>query len=38
LGVTAASGGKSPQFLTPSQVAHIAGRPDENYRRKMLKL
>ncbi|ATC64567.1 aldolase [Nibricoccus aquaticus] len=38
LGATAASGGKSPQFLTPAQVARIAGRPDEHYRRKMLKL
>lgn len=38
LGATAASGGKTPQFLTPAQVARIAGRPDEHYRRKMLKL
>jgi hypothetical protein len=31
-------GGKSPQLLTIAQVARIAGRPDEHYRRKMLKL
>lgn len=38
IGATAASGGESPQFLTADQVARIAGRPDEHYRRKMLKL
>ncbi len=38
LGAAAANGGESPQFLTPAQVARIAGRPDEHYRRTMLKL
>lgn len=32
----AALGG--PQFLTPAQVARIAGRPDEHYRQKALNL
>lgn len=37
-GAVAANGGASPRFLSPEQVARIAGRPDEHYRRKMLKL
>jgi len=38
LHATSANGGKPPQFLSPAQVARIAGRPDEHYRRKMLKM
>lgn len=38
LGTTSANGGATPRFLTAEQVARIAGRPDEHYRRKMLKL
>ena len=34
---TAAMGG-APRFLTPAQVARIAGRPDEHYRQKALGL
>jgi rhamnose utilization protein RhaD (predicted bifunctional aldolase and dehydrogenase) len=30
--------GAKPQFLTPAQVARIAGRPDEHYRQKALGL
>jgi rhamnose utilization protein RhaD (predicted bifunctional aldolase and dehydrogenase) len=37
-GVAAAHGGRAPRFLSPAQVGRIAGRPDEHYRRKMLKL
>ena len=36
-GAAALSGGK-PRFLTPAQVARIAGRPDEHYRQKALGL
>lgn len=36
LGAVQANGGKSPRFLSPKQVARIAGRPDEHYRRKIL--
>lgn len=38
LGAVAANGGQAPQFLSATQVARIAGRPDEHYRRRMLKL
>ena len=38
LGATSADGGAKPRFLSAQQVARIAGRPDEHYRRKMLKL
>lgn len=38
LGATAANGGEKPRFLSAEQVSRIAGRPDEHYRRKMLKL
>ena len=34
----AASVGNRPRFLTPAQVARIAGRPDEHYRQKALGL
>ena len=37
-GAASASGGRAPQFLTPAQVARIAGRPDEHYRQKALGL
>ena len=33
-GAAAAAG--TPHFLTPAQVARIAGRPDEHYRRQAL--
>lgn len=36
-GAAALSGGK-PRFLTPAQIARIAGRPDEHYRQKALGL
>jgi len=36
LNATSAAGGEPPRFLTPSQVARIAGRPDEHHRRKAL--
>lgn len=36
LNAAAASGGRSPRFLTAAQVARIAGRPDEHHRRKAL--
>ncbi len=35
LGAAAAG---APRFLSPAQVAHIAGRPDEHHRRRMLKI
>jgi rhamnose utilization protein RhaD (predicted bifunctional aldolase and dehydrogenase) len=38
LGAVSANGGATPQFLSPENVACIAGRPDEHYRRKMLNL
>lgn len=38
LGAASANGGEKPRFLTAEHVARIAGRPDEHYRRKMLKL
>ncbi|MFZ5496970.1 MAG: class II aldolase/adducin family protein [Verrucomicrobiota bacterium] len=34
----AAAAGGAPRFLTPAQVARIAGRPDEHYRQKALRL
>ncbi len=34
----AAAAGGAPRFLSPQQVVRISGRPDEHYRRKMLKL
>jgi rhamnose utilization protein RhaD (predicted bifunctional aldolase and dehydrogenase) len=34
----AAAAGGAPRFLSAAQVARIAGRPDEHYRRKMLKM
>ena len=34
----AASGGKTPHFLSSRQVSRISGRPDEHYRRKALGL
>jgi rhamnose utilization protein RhaD (predicted bifunctional aldolase and dehydrogenase) len=37
-GAAAAQGGKAPRFLTAAQVARLAGRPDEHYRRRMLNL
>jgi rhamnose utilization protein RhaD (predicted bifunctional aldolase and dehydrogenase) len=37
VGAAAISGGK-PRFLTPAQVARIAGRPDEHYRQRALGL
>lgn len=37
-GSAALNGGKPPQFLMRSQVARIAGRPDEHYRQKALGL
>ena len=33
-----AAAGTTPSFLSPAQVARIAGRPDEHHRRKMLGL
>lgn len=36
--VGAAAIGGQPRFLTPAQVARIAGRPDEHYRQKALGL
>ena len=36
--VGAAAAGGQPRFLTPAQVARIAGRPDEHYRQKALGL
>jgi len=38
VGAAAASGGRAPRFLSPTEVARIAGRPDEHYRRRMLNL
>lgn len=38
VGAASANGGATPRFLSSEQVARIAGRPDEHYRRKMLKL
>jgi rhamnose utilization protein RhaD (predicted bifunctional aldolase and dehydrogenase) len=34
----AASADGTPRFLTPAEVARIAGRPDEHHRRKMLRI
>jgi rhamnose utilization protein RhaD (predicted bifunctional aldolase and dehydrogenase) len=34
----AAAAGGAPRFLSAAQVVRISGRPDEHYRRKMLKL
>lgn len=36
--VGAAAAGGAPRFLTPAQVARIAGRPDEHHRRRMLRI
>ncbi|HWA24312.1 MAG TPA: class II aldolase/adducin family protein, partial [Lacunisphaera sp.] len=36
--VGAAAAGGRPRFLSPAQVARIAGRPDEHYRQKALGL
>lgn len=38
LGAVSAQGGRSPRFLSLTQVARIADRPDEHYRRQVLKL
>jgi len=38
IGATSVNGGAAPRFLSDEQIARIAGRPDEHYRRQMLKL